>query len=65
VPIHKRRNVIRITDRKQAIRAACNMAQPQDILLLAGKGHETYQEIAGIKYPFDDRQILTEIFNER
>jgi UDP-N-acetylmuramoyl-L-alanyl-D-glutamate--2,6-diaminopimelate ligase len=50
-----------ITDRKQAIQAACQMAQPNDIILIAGKGHETYQEIQGIRYDFDDMQIVKEL----
>lgn len=53
-----------ISDRKQAIKTACQMAQPNDIILIAGKGHETYQEINGIKHPFDDLQIVTEILNQ-
>lgn len=59
---HKRR-LLRITDRKEAIKTACALAQPDDIVLVAGKGHETYQEIKGVKYPFDDREILKEVFN--
>lgn len=55
--------VISITDRKEAIRAAWMMSQPGDIILVAGKGHEKYQEIAGVKHPFDDKQILNEIMN--
>lgn len=51
-----------ITDRKEAIKAACGMAKPGDIILVAGKGHEKYQEIKGVKYPFDDKEILTGIF---
>ncbi len=58
---HKRK-VLRITDRKEAIKTACALAQPNDIVLIAGKGHETYQEIKGVKYPFDDREILVEAF---
>ena len=50
-----------ITDRKQAIQAACQMAQPNDIILIAGKGHETYQEIQGVRYDFDDMQIVKEL----
>lgn len=53
---------LRISDRKEAIRTACHLAKPGDIILLAGKGHETYQEIMGIKHPFDDKAILTETF---
>lgn len=47
-------------DRRQAIRMACQMAQQHDIILIAGKGHENYQEIAGVKHPFDDKEILKE-----
>ena len=50
-----------ITDRKQAIQAACQMAQPNDIILIAGKGHETYQEIQGVRYDFDDMKIVKEL----
>lgn len=54
------RKTVSITDRKEAIRTACIMAKPGDIILLAGKGHEKYQEINGVKHPFDDMKILTE-----
>lgn len=54
------KKTISITDRKEAIRTACIMAKPGDIILLAGKGHEKYQEINGVKHPFDDMKILTE-----
>ncbi len=57
-----RRKYISITDRKEAIRTALNLAGPEDIVLIAGKGHEKYQEIKGVKYPFDDKQILLEFF---
>lgn len=59
----KRKKVLTIADRKEAIRAACSMANAGDIILVAGKGHEKYQEISGVKYPFDDKQVLTESFN--
>lgn len=58
----QRRKALRITDRKEAIKTACSLAQPGDIILVAGKGHETYQEIKGVKYPFDDRIVLTDAF---
>jgi len=58
---HKRK-YISITDRKEAIKAAVNLAEGGDIVLVAGKGHEKYQEIKGVKYPFDDKKILEEIF---
>ncbi|HXB92771.1 MAG TPA: UDP-N-acetylmuramoyl-L-alanyl-D-glutamate--2,6-diaminopimelate ligase, partial [Puia sp.] len=57
-----RRKYISIADRKEAIRAAVSLAGAEDILLVAGKGHEKYQEIKGVKYPFDDKQILIELF---
>ena len=50
--------VISITNRKEAIKAACSFARNGDIILVAGKGHEKYQEIKGIKHPFDDKEIL-------
>ena len=53
--------VLSVTDRREAIRVACMLARPGDVILVAGKGHEKYQEIAGIKYPFDDKKILAEI----
>ena len=56
------RKVISIVDRKEAIRTACMMAQKEDVVLVAGKGHETYQEIKGVKHHFDDKEVLHEIF---
>ncbi len=53
--------VLRIADRKTAIQTALMLAKPGDIVLIAGKGHETYQEIKGIRYPFDDRQVVKDI----
>lgn len=55
--------VISIVDRKEAIRTACMLAQPNDVILVAGKGHENYQEIKGVKYHFDDKEILENIFS--
>jgi len=55
---------ISITDRKQAIKTACQLAQPNDIILIAGKGHETYQEINGVRHDFDDMQIVKEILEQ-
>jgi UDP-N-acetylmuramoyl-L-alanyl-D-glutamate--2,6-diaminopimelate ligase len=57
-----KRKYISITDRKEAIRTAVNLANQDDIILIAGKGHEKYQDINGIKYPFDDKKILMEMF---
>ncbi len=58
----ERKRTIAIADRKEAIVAACNMACPGDVVLVAGKGHENYQEIKGVKHHFDDKEILTNIF---
>lgn len=55
------KKVLTISDRKEAIKTACAMASKGDIILIAGKGHETYQEIGGVKYPFDDRVIAKEL----
>jgi UDP-N-acetylmuramoyl-L-alanyl-D-glutamate--2,6-diaminopimelate ligase len=54
------RKTLRITDRKEAIRTACTLGKPGDIILIAGKGHEKYQEIKGVKLAFDDLEILKE-----
>ena len=56
-----KRKVLTVVNRREAIRTACHLAQPGDIILVAGKGHEKYQEIKGVKYPFDDRKILEEM----
>lgn len=55
--------VLRITSREEAIRTACMLAQKGDIILVAGKGHETYQEIKGVRHHFDDKEILNNAFN--
>ena len=52
------RKTLVIADREEAIKTACMMANTKDIILIAGKGHETYQEIKGVKYPFDDREVV-------
>jgi len=59
------KKTLTIEDRHEAIRRAVSLAQPHDIILVAGKGHETYQEINGIKYDFDDRIVLRDAFAER
>ncbi|MBC7921652.1 MAG: UDP-N-acetylmuramoyl-L-alanyl-D-glutamate--2,6-diaminopimelate ligase [Ferruginibacter sp.] len=59
---HAKKTLI-VPDRREAIRRACALAKPKDIILLAGKGHETYQEIKGVKYDFDDRKILQSMIN--
>ena len=53
-----------IVDRREAIRAAIQMAQPGSVVLIAGKGHEPYQEVKGVKHHFDDREEVTNAFNE-
>jgi UDP-N-acetylmuramoyl-L-alanyl-D-glutamate--2,6-diaminopimelate ligase len=59
---HHKKKYLCIADRKEAIRTACMMAEANDIVLVAGKGHEKYQDINGIKHPFDDKKILQETF---
>lgn len=56
------KKVITIVDRKEAIKTACMMARKGDVILVAGKGHENYQEIKGVKHHFDDKEVLHEIF---
>lgn len=56
------RKVVSIVDRREAIRTACLLAQPGDVVLVAGKGHENYQDIQGVKHPFDDKEVLRDIF---
>ncbi|MCQ2095641.1 MAG: UDP-N-acetylmuramoyl-L-alanyl-D-glutamate--2,6-diaminopimelate ligase [Bacteroidaceae bacterium] len=58
----QRRNVLTITDRREAIRTACMMAAKGDVVLVAGKGHEDYQEIEGVKYHFDDKEEVNKVF---
>ena len=58
------KKVISIADRREAIRTACMMAKKGDVILVAGKGHENYQEICGVKHHFDDKEVLKEIFAE-
>ena len=52
------RKVLTIVDRREAIKTACALAKPKDIILVAGKGHEKYQDVKGAKHPFDDKEIL-------
>ena len=59
------KKVVSIVDRREAIRAACMMAKKGDVVLVAGKGHENYQEIKGVKHHFDDKEVLKEIFAEQ
>lgn len=58
------KKTISITDRKQAIKTACQLAQPNDIILIAGKGHETYQEIQGVRHHFDDMETVKELLEQ-
>jgi len=58
------KKTVAMTDRRQAIKLACQLANPNDIILIAGKGHETYQEIKGVKHDFDDMAIVKEILRE-
>jgi UDP-N-acetylmuramoyl-L-alanyl-D-glutamate--2,6-diaminopimelate ligase len=62
VPVTARKKCISIVDRKEAIKTAVTLAQKQDIILVAGKGHEKYQEINGVKKDFDDKKVLAEMF---
>ena len=64
VQIQNRNKTLSITDRFQAIKAACQFANANDIILIAGKGHETYQEIHGVKYDFDDLEIVTKLLKQ-
>jgi len=64
IPTEKLNIVLVIEDRKQAIRTACMMAKPGDIVLIAGKGHETYQEIKGTRFHFDDKEEVNNFFNK-
>ena len=58
------RQVLSISDRREAIKTATQFAQPGDVILIAGKGHEDYQEIKGKKYPMDERVLIREILEE-
>lgn len=58
------KKVISIPDRREAIRTACMLAQKDDVILIAGKGHENYQEIKGVKHHFDDKEVVHEIFGQ-
>jgi UDP-N-acetylmuramoyl-L-alanyl-D-glutamate--2,6-diaminopimelate ligase len=62
LPVSARRKYIAIADRAQAIKTAISMAKPEDIVLVAGKGHEKYQEIKGVKHHFDDKEMVLEMF---
>lgn len=58
------KKTVAVLDRRQAIKIACQLARPNDIILIAGKGHETYQEIKGVRYDFDDMETVKEILGQ-
>ena len=58
------KKTVAIADRREAIRTACMMAQKGDVILIAGKGHEDYQEIRGVKHHFDDKEVVREFIKE-
>ena len=62
VKADQKERVITIVDRKEAIRTACLMAHKGDVILVAGKGHENYQDVKGVKHHFDDKEVLSEVF---
>lgn len=64
IEIHLKKKSLKITDRKEALKTAILLSEPGDVILVAGKGHETYQDIQGVKHPFDDKQIMSQLFNE-
>lgn len=63
IDLAHRARTLAITDRREAIQAACMLARQDDIVLVAGKGHETYQEINGVRHPFDDKQVVAEFLS--
>lgn len=65
VPAHEYKKFISITDRRQAIKTAVQLANSGDLILIAGKGHETYQEIAGVRHDFDDYKIAMDFLNDQ
>ncbi|MCK5029717.1 MAG: UDP-N-acetylmuramoyl-L-alanyl-D-glutamate--2,6-diaminopimelate ligase, partial [Bacteroidales bacterium] len=64
VNTENKKKLLSIVNRKESIRTACLLAKKGDVILVAGKGHETYQEINGVKHHFDDREVIEQIFNE-
>ena len=59
-----RKKTISMADRREAIRTACMLAEKGDVILVAGKGHENYQEIKGVKHHFDDKEELKSVMND-
>ena len=64
IPVAAKRKYLAIVDRKEAIKTAISLAKPEDILLIAGKGHEKYQDIKGVKHHFDDKEVVAAMFEE-
>ena len=64
VELQHQKRTLAIVDRKQAIKTACQLAGPNDIILIAGKGHETYQEVNGVRHDFDDMKIVKELLEQ-
>jgi UDP-N-acetylmuramoyl-L-alanyl-D-glutamate--2,6-diaminopimelate ligase len=64
VELQHQKRTLSIVDRKQAIKTACQLAGPNDIILIAGKGHETYQEVCGVRHDFDDMKIVKELLEQ-
>ena len=64
IPSNQKENCLRISNRQQAIKTACKLTRKGDIILVAGKGHEKYQEINGVKHHFDDKEELMNILNK-
>ena len=62
LPVSYKKKYISITGRKEAIRTGISLAKPGDIILIAGKGHEKYQEIKGIRNHFDDKEVVKDFF---
>lgn len=63
IPIERRRKAMSIINRREAIKTAVNMASQGDVIMIAGKGHEKYQDVKGVKTHFDDKEIINELFN--
>jgi len=61
--VTEKRKVLVVADRYQAVKTACALAQPDDVILVAGKGHENYQEVNGVKHHFDDKEVLHEVMD--
>jgi UDP-N-acetylmuramoyl-L-alanyl-D-glutamate--2,6-diaminopimelate ligase len=62
IDMGEKRKALSIVDRREAIKAAVSISEAGDVILVAGKGHEKYQEIKGVRTPFDDKEVLKEMF---